>query len=276
MNIPYMVICILGALLFIGMAYRFYLALHMNGKGYETGACKTIGSREIQMDYFAIEENENGLLAVLADGMGREAGGRIAAKTVISVFQKIFREYNMLDHPSYFFQKTFQTANREILKQLDEGKGMAAVGAVMLQQGFLYYALVGNVKIAVYRNQELVLLGTGHTVDVLAEDKYYQGVLTREDALAMLNEKRVYNYLGRDDFKKIEFYDKPVRLRKNDIVAVFSNGMYEGVAWNRIEDCLSRKKSCKNKALELVEAVNGKKGDKDNASIILIRIGELT
>ena len=130
-------------------------------------------------------------------------------------------------------------------------------------------------KAAVYRNHELVLLGTGHTVDVLAEDKYYEGVLTREDALAMLNEKRVYNYLGRDDFKKIEFYDKPIRLKKNDIVAVLSNGMYEGVAWNRIEDCLSRKKSCRKKALELVEAVNGKKGDKDNASIILIRIGEL-
>lgn len=276
MNVPYMVICILGVLLLAGMAYRFFLGFYMDTKGYETGACKTIGSREIQSDYFAIEENRNGLMAVLADGMGREAGGRIASKTVIRVFQETFREYNMLDHPSYFFQKTFQTANREILKQLDEGRGRAAVGAVMIQQGFLYYALVGNVKAAVYRNHELVLLGTGHTVDVLAEDKYYEGVLTREDALAMLNEKRVYNYLGRDDFKKIEFYDKPIRLKKNDIVAVLSNGMYEGVAWNRIEDCLSRKKSCRKKALELVEAVNGKKGDKDNASIILIRIGELT
>ena len=124
------------------------------------------------MDYFTIEENENGLLAVLADGMGKEAGGRIAAKTVIRVFKEIFETYNMADHPSYFFKKAFQTANREILKQMDEGRGMAAVSAVMIQGGFLFYGIVGNVKIAVFRNEELIPLGTGHTVDVLAQDKY--------------------------------------------------------------------------------------------------------
>ena len=60
--------------------YRFCLVFQSSREGYETGASKTIGSREIQMDYYTIEENENGLLAVLADGMGKEAGGRIAKK----------------------------------------------------------------------------------------------------------------------------------------------------------------------------------------------------
>lgn len=276
MSIPYIAICILTAFLFAGILYRFCLASQGGREGYETGACKTIGSREIQMDYFAIEENENGLLAVLADGMGKEAGGRIAAKTVIRVFQEIFGEYNMFDHPSYFFRKAFQTANREILKQMDEGRGMSAAGAVMIQGGFLFYAIVGNVKVAVFRNQELIPLGTGHTVNVLAENKYYQGVLTREDALAMLHEKRIYNYLGRDGFHEIEFYDEPIRLKKDDIVAVFSNGMCESISWKQMEECLSQKKSCKKTALDLIENVNQKKGDKDNASVILIRIGELT
>lgn len=276
MNVPYITVCILCVFLFTAVLYRFYLAFHSSRKSCETGACKTIGSREIQMDYYTTVENDNGMLAVVADGMGKDAGGRIAAKTVIRVFEELFGTYNMLDHPSYFFRKAFQTANGEILKQMEEGKGRAAASVIMIQEGFLYYAIVGNVKVAVYRNQELVLLGTGHTVDVLAEDKYYQGVLTREDALAMLHEKRIYNYLGKDGFHEIEFYDQPVRLKKDDIVAVFSNGLYESVAWKHIEDCLSQKKSCNKIALELTEAVNEKKGDKDNASIILVRIGELT
>ena len=191
MNVPYLTVCILCAFLGIAFLYRFCLVFRSSREGYETGACKTIGSREIQMDYFTIEENENGLLAVLADGMGKEAGGRIAAKTVIRVFKEIFETYNMADHPSYFFKKAFQTANREILKQMDEGRGMAAVSAVMIQGGFLFYGIVGNVKIAVFRNEELIPLGTGHTVDVLAQDKYVEGVLTREDALSMLQEKRI-------------------------------------------------------------------------------------
>ena len=41
---------------------------------------------------------------------------------------------------------------------------------------------------------------------MLAQDKYVEGVLTREDALSMLQEKRIYNYLGRDVFKEIQFY----------------------------------------------------------------------
>ena len=276
MSVPYLTVCILCAFLGIAFLYRFCLVFRSSREGYETGACKTIGSREIQMDYFTIEENENGLLAVLADGMGKEAGGRIAAKTVIRVFKEIFETYNMADHPSYFFKKAFQTANREILKQMDEGRGMAAVSAVMIQGGFLFYGIVGNVKIAVFRNEELVPLGTGHTVDVLAQDKYVEGVLTREDALSMLQEKRIYNYLGRDGFKEMQFYEKPVRLQEGDVVAVFSNGMQESVTWKEMEDCLARKKSCKRMAFDLVELVNQKKGDKDNASVILIRVGEMT
>ena len=274
MSIPYTVIGILILFFFAGVIYRFCLVRKESGKQYEVGTCKTIGSREIQTDYFTVEENENGLLAVLADGMGKDAGGRIAAKTVIRVFQEVFAEYNMLDHPSYFFQKTFQTANREILKLLDEGRGRAAVSAVMIQDGFLYYAIVGDVKVAVFRNQELVPIGAGHTVDVLAENKYYQGVLTREEAISMLHEKRVYHYLGKDGFKEMELYEKPIRLKKDDMVAIFSNGMYESIAWKQIEECLSQKKSCKKIAFDLVETVNRKNGDKDNASMILIRIGE--
>ncbi len=161
--------------------------------------------------------------------------------------------------------------------QIDLGIPSAvAVSAVMIQGGFLFYGIVGNVKIAVFRNEELVPLGTGHTVDVLAQDKYVEGVLTREDALSMLQEKRIYNYLGRDGFKEIQFYDKPVRLQEGDVVAVFSNGMQESVTWKEMEDCLARKKSCKRMAFDLVELVNQKKGDKDNASVILIRVGEMT
>ena len=62
MNVPYLTVCILCAFLGIAFLYRFCLVFRSSREGYETGACKTIGSREIQMDYFTIEENENGLL----------------------------------------------------------------------------------------------------------------------------------------------------------------------------------------------------------------------
>lgn len=276
MNIPYTAIGILFVILFFCVLYRLFLAIQSRKKPYEIGTCKTIGSREIQMDYFAVEENETGLAAVLADGEGRNAGGKIAAKTVVRVFLELLQAYNAADHPSYFFGKAFKTANREILKQVEEGKGKAVASAVMIQGRFLFYAIVGNVKIAVFRNGELIPLGMGHTVDVWAKEKYYQGTLAKEDALAMLHEKRVWNYLGRDDFREITFYDTPVRLWKNDMVVMMSDGIYEAIAWKRIEEYLSQRKNCNKIAFDMVEHVNRSKGETDNASVILIKIGELT
>ena len=101
------------------------------------------------------------------------------------------------------------------------------------------------------------------------------GFQSTQHALSMLQEKRIYNYLGRDGFKEIQFYDKPIRLQEEDVVAIFSNGMHESVTWKEMEDCLSQKKRCRRMAFDLVELVNQKKGDKDNASVVLIKVGEM-
>lgn len=282
MSVPSLTITVLALFLLLFMLCRCIMALAEREKKCETGSCKTIGSREVQEDFFGITKSKEGLLAVLADGMGKELGGKIAAKKIVEVFEELFGEYNAADHPFYFFQKAFQTANREILKLFDDERGSAVASAVMLQESprqgefpMMYYAIVGNVKIAVFRNGELIPVGNGHTIDVLAQDKYYHGDITREDALAMLNTTRIYNYIGRDNFKNIEFYDTPIQLRKNDVVVLMSDGIYEGMEWKELEEFLGRKAGCQQIALDVVEYINGKKGAKDNASIVLIKIGEL-
>ncbi len=282
MSVPYMAIAALGGLLVLFVVVRLGLAALERESRCEAGCCKTIGSREVQEDFYRVIRGREGLLAVLADGMGKELGGKIAARKVTDVFEELFREYNALDHPFYFFQKAFQTANREVLKLLEDGRGSAVASAVMLRESpvrgeypMLYYAMVGNVKVAVFRNGELIPIGSGHTLDVLARDKYYSGEITREDALTMLDAKRVYHYIGRDHFQEIEFYDAPVQLRRDDIVALMSDGIYEGLDWKELEEILAQKASCKKLAFEVVERINRKEGDRDNAAIVLLRIGEL-
>ena len=70
MNVPYLTVCILCAFLGIAFLYRFCLVFRSSREGYETGACKTIGSREIQMDYFTIEENERAAELLLRQSFG--------------------------------------------------------------------------------------------------------------------------------------------------------------------------------------------------------------
>ncbi len=265
----------LGVMVLCLTAYRF-LVIGRQGKGhagYETGTCATIGSREIQEDAYGTVEGEGGIMAVLADGMGSGYGGRIASRTAVEVFVDMFRDSNAFYNPQYYFRRAFHAANRSILERLNGERGSASVAAVMVKSRKLYYASVGNVKTAVYRNGELVPVTSGHTVSVLARQKYIEGKLTRQAAVSLLEQHRTYNYVGQDGFRDIEFFDVPVTLYGGEYVVLLSDGMYEGVSWREIEECLAKRGSCGEKALELTELVNAKiSEDVDNASIVIIRV----
>ena len=241
---------------------------------FKAGKAMTIGTRQVQEDDYGICQSAEGFLAVLADGMGKNYGGRVSSRIAVDTMKDMFEEYQAAENPAYFFRKSFHAVNREILKQLDDGKGGASMGAVLIKDNCLYYAVAGNVKIAVYRKDVLVPLSTGHTIDMLVEDRFMEGTITREEALKMLENKRLYNYLGQDGFKDIEFFDAPVRLKEKDIVVLMSDGLYEGIEWKTIEELLSGKKKCQQKAYEIVEMIKAGTGkEKDNASIVLVEAG---
>lgn len=238
----------------------------------DSGASKTIGTREIQEDEYAIFESEEGVMAVLADGKGKQSGGKIASRAAVEVFKEIFADKNSFYNPQYYLRKAFQGANREILKLLEDGQGQACVAAVMIKDNRLYYATVGNVKIAVYRNKELVPVTVGHTIDKLARKQYSEGKLNRQEAADLLEQHRLYNFVGQDGFQDIEFFDTPITLRGGEYILLMSDGMYEEVRWKDIEDCLERDGNCQEKAYALVELVNqSETEDKDNAAVVILR-----
>lgn len=269
-----------GMLLFIYLLILIFAALRFwkAEKGrvmrrFRTGKAMTIGTRQVQEDDYGICQSREGFLAVLADGMGKNYGGRVSSRIAVDVLKEQFAEYRSVENPAYFFRKSFHRANREILNQFDNGRGGASVGAVMIRDSFLYYALAGNVKLAVYRKDSLIPLSCGHTIDMLVEERFMKGAITREAALQMLENKRLYNYLGQDGFKEIEFFDTPIRLKEKDIVVLMSDGLYEGLEWKTIEELLAGKKKCQQKAYDIVEAVNaGSRKEKDNASIVLVEV----
>ncbi len=238
---------------------------------FHVGRAMTIGTRQVQEDNYGICQGPDAFMAVLADGMGKNYGGKVSSRIAVETMKDLFSCYQPSENPAYFFQRSFHAANTAILDELDDGRGGASVGAVLIRDSHLYYAVAGNVKIAVYRKGVLVPLSTGHTIDMLAEGRFMEGTITRQQALEMLENKRLYNYIGQDGFEEIEFFDTPVRLKERDIVVLMSDGLYEGVDWKTIEELLAGRRKCQQKAYEIIEAVNtGLQKEKDNASIVLV------
>lgn len=280
MTIPELILILLGVAAVMLFIVRIAAgdsgsleAVSKRSSGCSTGASKTIGNREVQEDEYGITETEEGLMAVMADGMGKHFGGKIAARTAVQVFLDMFEDRNAFYNPQYSFRKAFQGANREILNQLDENQGSASVAAVMLKDRKLYYAVVGNVKVAVYRNHELVPVTAGHTISVLAQQKYGEGKLTREAAVTLLDHHRLYNYVGQDGFSDVEFFDTPIALNGGEYVLLMTDGLYEAARWKDMEECLEGEGDCQQKAYQLIELVNlSQEEEKDNAAVIVIKV----
>ncbi len=93
--------------------------------------------------------------------------------------------------------------------------------------------------------------------------------------MTLLDNHRLFNYIGQDGFRDIELFDTPVGLKKGDIVVVMSDGLYELLPFAEIEQILSNRENCQTKAYQLMDAVNQykeKEIEKDNASVILLGI----
>lgn len=256
--------------------WKIWLDMKQNKKNNdkpEVGACMTIGGHDVQEDQYGWLATEAGMMAVLADGAGKTFGGRIAAKLAVDTCLDMFRDCNAFHNPQYYFRTAFHSANQEILKALeDETYGSASVGCVLVRAGYLYYAVVGNVKVGVFRDGNLVAVSSGHTVAAFAEGQFREGRLSRQDAITLLENRRLYNYLGRDDFQDMELFDAPVRLKQKDIVVLMSDGVYDLLGYKEMEQILAEPDTdCKEKAFNMIEAVNRNTSEwKDNASIVLI------
>ena len=234
------------------------------------GMASTLGTREVQQDYFGSKNLNSATLMLLADGNGEN--GDLAAKMAVDTFRDLFNDANIIGKPQYFFQRAANAANKKITNTLEERQGETSLAAVLIDRSKFFYMLVGNSRVAVFRNGDLIPVSEGQTVDVLARQRYYEGKISKSETLSLLNEHRLYNVLGRDEFQDIEIFDKPISIQENDLIILMSEGIFNTLSWSEIEDVLDKKILPQEAAREIVSRVNRSPHvSKENASILIYR-----
>lgn len=236
--------------------------------GYGT----SLGSRDVQTDCGYVGEYADGMIGILVDGRGRYRSGIQASTITLETIRDVCDMGDHFHNPQYLFQKSFHLANHRVLEQLEDGFAEVSVAMALIKHRTLYYALVGNVRIYVFRSGQLIPITEGHTVDVLAKKRYQQGNLTKQTTISLLREHRLYNYIGQDGFHEIELFDQPIQLMVLDIVVFLSDGIYDTIPHDTLEHILQQRKSCKQKISELLQSFERVSGEKDNASAILITV----
>lgn len=265
------------AFMLLAAAAVVRLAIHLRQENPKepsgAGISQTNGRKEIQADLALTLTNQAGTIAVLADGIGKQNTGKICAQLATDTILDRYEPYHVLNNPDYFFKSTFAEANRRIQMTIGERRGGTSLAAAFIDKAYLYYAVAGNVCIALKRGEELIPLSHGQTMDVLAADAYENGIISRQEAIWSMDEKRVWNYLGMDGFREIELCEQPVHLKQNDTVLIASKGIFEELSWGEMEDILLSAATVQEQADAMVRKAELKSNpEMDNGSVLLLNV----
>lgn len=236
------------------------------------------GDEEIQEDYFDIAKNKDATLVSMSDGLGKNEAVRISSIASVKTIEKMFLDEYSNEKINYFFYKSFNKVNHEIIKRVEKNKGGTSNLSIIIDKENLYYASLGNVMLALFRKNELIKLNESHCINEVAKREYYKGKIERIEALQVLNNKKILYYLGQENFDNSKIEMENIKLEKNDLILIMSKGIYENIRWVNLENILSENKKHLDIALNeiILETEENKHGRiNKNGSIVIMKVQKI-
>ena len=137
-----------------------------------------------------------------------------------------------------------------------------------IKGGKAYIANVGDSRVYLYRNGELVQLTEDHTyVNTLLN----AGIISQEQAAVDERKNVITKALGAEDTVEPDFFQ--LEIVKDDILILCTDGLYDEVDERSMKTILEKDISMSDVCAEMVDAAN-KNGGHDNITIISIKVTE--
>jgi len=241
-----------------------------------------IGARENQEDSFVISDfsnsqavEVNGVLALVADGMGGLAFGEEASRTAAEAFLKIYEERSADEAIRDSLKRALLNANTAVFDlalngDVEHDLGTTLVASVIYGDE-LHWISAGDSRIYLYREDDLQQLNTDHTYANYLEDDVANGKLTRQEALEHPERDYLTSYLGLPELKEISLNEKPLKLKAKDKILLCSDGLTNTLPAKRIAELL--KSGVTKVAEEVTRAVlMANKPYQDNVTVVVLSV----
>lgn len=235
--------------------------------------------RENNEDYFAYCEPETdqeffrkGRLAIVADGMGGEEGGEIASRLATETIRREYlnsSESNPLDSLVQSFQAAHYNISN-VARQRPEVRSMGTTcTAVAINNGFAYFAHVGDSRLYLIRDSSILQLTHDHTaINRLLED----GVITPEEAQNHPQRHVLTAALGAKHEVQADIAQAPIPLELGDVLLLCTDGLWGLVSDSEILSVV-RTRTPRDACKQLVQMAKDR-GGPDNITIQILRIGD--
>lgn len=232
---------------------------------FDTYVYSTAGGRSKNEDSAAARKLPDGILCVLADGLGGHGGGEIASDTVIKHFMEI--PINEFENADEWFQTQFAHINQQIIEQQEAMScNMRSTAAVILCKGnTVYRANIGDSRIYTITGREIEVT-EDHSV---AYKKYKSGEITRAEIGSDEDQPRLLRALGNETRFSHDY--SSAEIKSGDGFLLCSDGLWEYVYDNEVLfDYLKATSAREWAELMLTRAISRIKPGNDNLSMITI------
>lgn len=235
-----------------------------------------IGSDDLQHNMIKVYSEGEDTLGLICQGLKQQEDPKTCNEVMMKVFHQVYQQMRNTRNIRYLLTHAFSKCNRETLKVLGGHRGGASMSATLVKRNYLYYGLVGNCHVCLIRHGLIVPLTEGQTYQTLAKQFYDEGRLTREEALSVMNQEDMTNYIGREVFLGVELIDEPIRLEDGDIIVSMSYEAYAKMEEPILREILSRSGGNPKKMSKLMVAYlrDDAREKPNNASMIVMAYRE--
>ena len=200
-----------------------------------------IGARGNQEDSEKTNYSNDGLLLVLADGMGGHEAGEVASSLAVVNFEKAFLNLSQLTVNQRLIA-ALQSANDSISNKIDSNPKFDGMGTTLLatyiNANKLEYVSVGDSPLFLFRDGRLSQVNDDHSMMPVILKSLREGKITEEEAKNHPQRNALRSVIMGEKIEIIDSSKSPTTVKTGDIIVSCSDGL-QTLTNEKIEKILS-------------------------------------
>ncbi len=247
------------------------------------GLSKNIGKREYQQDSIGTSEEISykdtfvgkNFMAVLCDGMGGLNGGERASELCVNGMLEAFKYKDERISPQEFYRDAIIDLDDQVWSLKDANGNQLGAGStlisVIVKDGSLFYASVGDSRIYRIRNNVITTLNEEHNYYQDLLEQVRKGNITQAEADNDPHREALTSYMGIGGVDRMDIGE--YRLEISDIIVLCSGGLYRALEDGEIQmHASSKTDDMQETASRLVnKAIARDFPNQDNISAIVLK-----
>ena len=192
------------------------------------------GARKNQQDCFAVSplefQGQQGVLAMVADGMGGLANGDKVSQAAVTAALNAF--FTVKGTPGQILLELLSRSAEAVNRVLGSG-GMRSGGTTMvmglIKDSAFHYLSVGDSRICLYRGGVLYQLNREHTYRNELAVQFVNGDVSLQEVGSHPKGGGLTSYLGMGNIRYVDLPAQPVAVRPGDRFILMCDGVYNAL-----------------------------------------------